>query len=40
MEPTLRISLMEMMPERMEKKTMGTTTNFSKFRKMVPKGLI
>ena len=31
---------MEMMPHMMENSTMGTTMNFTRFRKMVPKGLM
>ena len=34
------ISLMEMIPLIIEKRTIGTTINFSKFRKIVPNGLI
>ena len=31
---------MEIMPHMMENSTMGTTMNFTRFRKMVPKGLM
>ena len=34
------MSFIEMTPQMMEKKTMGTTMNWMRFRKMVPKGLM
>ena len=40
MEPTLLMSFMEITPAAMENSTMGTTTNFSRFRKMSPQGLM
>ena len=38
-EPSFLMSPMEMMPAVMENRTMGTTMNLMRFRKMVPKGL-
>ena len=40
MEPTLRMSRIEMMPLMMEKSTMGTTMNLTRFKKIVPMGLM
>ena len=40
MEPTFRISFMETTPAMIEKSTIGPTMNFTRFRKMVPKGLM
>ena len=37
-EPTRPMSCIEMTPEAMENSTMGTTMNFSRFRKIVPQG--
>ena len=39
-EPTLRMSRMEMTPAMMEKKTSGVTIHLTRFRKIVPKGLM
>ena len=40
MEPTLRMSRMEMTPAMIEKNTSGVTTHLMRFRKIVPKGLM
>jgi hypothetical protein len=40
MDSTLWISFMEITPQIMELKTIGTTMNLIRLRKMVPKGLI
>ena len=39
-DPTFLMSFMEIIPHIMENSTIGTTMNFSKFRKIVPNGLI
>ena len=40
MLPTFRISLMDITPDIIEKSTIGTTINFTRFRNRVPNGLI
>ena len=40
MAPTFFISRMEMIPHMMENNTIGTTMNLSRFKKIVPNGLI
>ena len=38
--PTFEMSFIDRMPAMMEKSTSGNTMNFSRFRKMMPMGLI
>ena len=40
MEPTFLMSFMDKIPHMMDRRTMGQMTNFRRFRKMVPKGLM
>lgn len=40
MDPTFLMSFMEITPLMIENKTTGTTINLTKFRNIVPKGLI
>ena len=40
MEPTFLTSLSDTTPDMIENRTIGPTMNFTRFRKIVPKGLM